>query len=149
MTNHLKERQLEEWDQPLPDKLKPSWDNWCNALISLQHVHVPRAYSTIAPKDATRVELHIFCDASTRGIAAVAYLKVFLHDGTVEVSFIIGKAKLAPPHATTIPRLELCAAVLAVELGDLIEEEQAIKLDSTTYYSDSRVVLGYVANQTR
>ncbi len=142
MTNHLKERQLEEWDRPLPDELKPSWDNWCNSLINLQHVHVPRAYTTIPPKDATHVELHIFCDASTRGIAAVA-------DGTVEVSFVIGKAKLAPPHATTIPRSELCAAVLAVELGDLIKEEQAIKLDSITYYSDSKVVLGYVANQTR
>jgi hypothetical protein len=149
MTNHLKERQLEEWDRPLPDELKPSWDNWCNSLINLQHVHVPRAYSTIPPKDATHVELHIFCDASTRGIAAVAYLRTFLRDGMVEVSFVIGKAKLAPPYATTIPRLELCAAVLAVELGDLIKEEQAIKLDSTTYYSDSKVVLGYVANQTR
>ena len=149
MTSHLKERQLEEWDQPLPVELKASWDNWCDSLVNLQNVQVPHAYSTIPPKDATRVELHVFCDAYTRGIAAVAYFKVFLRDGTIEVSFVIGKAKLAPLHANTVPRLELCAAVLTVELGDLIKEEQAIELDSTTYYSDSKVVLGYIVNQTR
>ena len=116
MTSHLKERQLEEWDQPLPVELKASWDNWCDSLFNSQNVQVPRAYSTIVPKDGTRVELHLFCDASTRGIAAIAYFKVFLRDGTIEVSFVIRKAKLAPLHVTTITRLELCAEVVTVEL---------------------------------
>jgi hypothetical protein len=67
-----------------------------------------------------------------------------------EISFVLrGKAKLAPLHATTIPRLELCAAVLAVELADLIREEQVVKADSVSFYSDSKVVLGYIANETR
>ena len=56
---------------------------------------------------------------------------------------------MAPLHATTIPRLELCAAVLAVELADLIQEEQVVKADSVSFYSDSKVVLGYIANETR
>lgn len=32
-------------------------------------------------------------------------------------------AKLAPHHETTVPRLEFCAAVLAVEMADTIVEE--------------------------
>ena len=49
----------------------------------------------------------------------------------------------------TVPRLELCATVLAVEVTDLVLGEEAIKPDSITYYSDSKVVWGYVTNETR
>jgi hypothetical protein len=76
-------------------------------------------------------------------------LRIIQPDGTIDTSFVMGKSKLAPAHATTIPRLELCSAVLAVEVADLILEEQVVKADSLSFYSDSKVVLGYIANQTR
>lgn len=53
----------------------------------------------------------------------VAYLRVIDTDGQCHVGFIMGKAKLAPSSAHTVPHLELCAAVLAVELAELITEE--------------------------
>lgn len=56
-------------------------------------------------------------DASSTAIAAVAYLKTTDSDGEINVGFICGKAKLAPRPEITIPRLELCAAVLAVEIA--------------------------------
>ena len=59
------------------------------------------------------------------------------------------KSKLAPAHAITIPRLKLCSAVLAVELADLIQYEHVAKPVLVVCYSDSKVVLGYIANQTR
>lgn len=40
--------------------------------------------------------------------------------GNSQVSFDMDKVKLAPVPEHTIPRLELCAAVLAVDLADLI-----------------------------
>ena len=76
-------------------------------------------------------------------------MKIMQSDGQAHVSFMFGKAKLAPTHATTIPRLELCAAVLAVEITQVVVNGRAIEPDSITYYSDSRVVLGYIANETR
>lgn len=48
-----------------------------------------------------------------------------------------------------MPRLELCVAVLAVELADLISTELDLSLDAVIYYSDSKVVLGYVHNETQ
>lgn len=39
-----------------------------------------------------------------------------------------------------MPRLELCAAVLAVELADMLVYEQDIKIHSVKFYTDSRVV---------
>lgn len=51
-----------------------------------------------------------------KAIAAVAYLKVINNDGECHVGFVFGKAKLVPSSAHTIPRFELGAAVLAVEM---------------------------------
>ena len=47
----------------------------------------------------------------------------------------------------TIPRLELCAAVVAVELSELLTEELDMKIDRPTFYIDSKVVLGYINNK--
>lgn len=63
-----------------------------------------------------------------------------------KLDFLMGKAKLAPQSDPTIPRLELCAAVLAVEMSELIHDELDLKVDSTTFYSNSKVVLGYINN---
>ncbi len=91
----------------------------------------------------------MFSDASTKAIAAVAYLKLSYGERDNRVSFVMGKVKLAPFLELTIPRLELCAAVLAVELSDLISSEIDMDLDTITFYTDSKVVLGYIHNQTR
>lgn len=65
------------------------------------------------------------------------------------VSFIHGKAKVAPSQGHTIPRLELCAAVLATKLKDTIMQHLSIPIDSIAMYTDSRVVLGYINNEHR
>lgn len=79
----------------------------------------------------------------------VAYLKAIDGDGECHVGFVLGKAKLSPPTAHTIPRLELGAAVLAVEMAKLVERELDISVDTMQFYTDSKVVLGYIYNQTR
>ena len=82
-------------------------------------------------------------------ISAVSYLRIVHNTCQVQVAFVLGKAKLTPAHATTIPRLELCSAVLGVEMTDLVHEELEQKPDSVTCYSDSKVVLGYISNESR
>ena len=62
-------------------------------------------------------------EASTKAISAVAYLKTTDENGQIHVGFILGKTRLAPSFEPTIHRLELCAAVLAVEMAELIVEE--------------------------
>ena len=149
MTWHLKNNHPGEWDQPLPSEFCPSWTEWRTSLSALQEVGVPRCYTTIPLDEAALIELHIFCDASELGIAAVSYLRSVDDTGTATVSFVFGKAKLAPSHATTMPRLELCAAVLAVEIAELIQRETVFPPCPVIYHSDSKVVLGYIRNQTR
>lgn len=70
-------------------------------------------------------------------------------DGSTHTGLVIGKAKVAPKHGTTIPRLEVCAAVLAVEVTESIKRNLDHPLDNLQFYSDSNVVFGYLNNQTR
>jgi hypothetical protein len=46
--------------------------------------------------------------------------KVIDDSGATSLGFLVGKSKLAPLKGHTIPRLELCGAVLATELGETI-----------------------------
>ena len=66
----------------------------------------------------------------------------------MQVSFVLGKAKLTSSHATTVPRLELCAVVLGIETTELITEELDFDLQAVAFYLDSRVVLGYISNES-
>jgi hypothetical protein len=43
------------------------------------------------------------------------YLKLWNEKKEVSVAFVYGQARLAPIHPVSIPRLELCGAVLVVE----------------------------------
>lgn len=79
----------------------------------------------------------------------MAYLKTTDEDGQISIGFILGKARLAPQAEPTIPRLELCAAVLAVEMAELIVREMDFQLDAVTFYCDSKVVLGYIHNESK
>ena len=149
MTADLSRGHPDNWDEPFPKERQTAWEVWRQSLTHLKEIKVPRAFSTKPAKEASRREIHTFGDASKEAIGAVSYLKLVQPDGQIEVSFLLGKAKLAPSRTTTIPRLELCAAVLAVELAELITSELDLKVDSAVYYSDSRVVLGYISNQSK
>ncbi|XP_070579250.1 uncharacterized protein [Ptychodera flava] len=71
------------------------------------------------------------------------------HEDNVNVSFILGKAKVNPTHAVSIPRLELCAAVLATELAQKITSEIGLNIDNVIYHTDSEIVLGYINNSSK
>ncbi|KAK7893312.1 hypothetical protein WMY93_022464 [Mugilogobius chulae] len=119
-----------EWDAPLPQSKFEEWRRWQESLSVLKDLHIPRTYATFPVTQAKTTELCVFSDASVRAISAVAYLRVTHDDDHHEVGFVLGKAKLAPQPELTIPRLELCAAVLAVEVAETIMQEIHLKVDA-------------------
>lgn len=127
-------RETYEWDEPLPEIQLREWQEWRDS-------RGPRPYTTFSLADAQHKEICIFCDASMQAVAAVAYLKATNSEGKVEVAFVFGKAKLAPKPEPTIPRLKLCAAVLAIDVAGMIIEEMDIHFSSTRFFSDSRLFL--------
>ena len=138
-----------EWDDPLPAPKEEQWRLWTDSLCELEQLQIDRPYVAVSLRFARHRELCVFSDASTMAISAVAYLKVTDMEGNSHIGFVMGKSKLAPHPPHTIPRLELCAAVLATEMADLITDELDIDVHKITFYTDSRIVLGYIHNTSR
>ena len=136
-----------DWDEPVTEELHRDWEAWCFSLAELKKLQIPRSYFTVSFMEAPSKKVHVFCDASKNAIAAVAYLVTTAEDQTKLVGFLIGKTKVAPSHGHTIPRLELCAAVLAVEIAEVVSYQLGLSHDNI--HTDSRIVLGYINNKTR
>ena len=97
----------------------------------------------------TRAELHAFSDASQDAIGTAVYLRQFNKANEVSMALVYDQARVAPLNPMSIPRLELCAAVLAVQATQRVIKETDLKISDVIYYTDSKVVLGYITNESR
>ena len=88
----------------------------------LTELKIPRVLTSMSFGISDSKEVYMYCDASEHAIAAVGYLLAKSKDQK-ELGFILGKAKVAPWHGRTIPRLELCAAVLSTEIALIFSEQ--------------------------
>ena len=115
----------------------------------MQNVSIARCFHPVQIRPTTRAEIHAFSDASQRAIGVAVYLRLFNPKGEVCVSLVFGQAKVAPINPISVPRLELCRAVLAVQAVDRITKEIDIVISDAVFYTDSKVVLGYICNESR
>ena len=94
-------------------------------------------------------QIHHFSDASIKGYGTVSYLRQEDENGKVHCCILLGKSRLAPLKTISIPRLELSAAVLAVNTDKLLRNELDISLDESVYWTDSMLVLQYINNKDK
>ncbi|KAA0201461.1 hypothetical protein HAZT_HAZT007456, partial [Hyalella azteca] len=127
---------------------KPSWEAWKSSLSSASAVSVPRSY-TPAGFHSTDRQLHVFCDASEEAIGYAIYLRSQSSLGEICVSLVMGNSMVAPRGATSIPRLELCAAVEAARAAEETVLGMQSKIGQVHFHCDSMVVLGYLTNETK
>ena len=112
---------------------------------------VAEPFRAYRPKDfssATRAELHAFSDTSQDAIGTAVYLRQLNEANEVSMALVYGQARVAPLNPTSIPLLELCAAVLAVQAAQRVIKEIDLKISDVIYYTDSKVVLDYITNES-
>jgi hypothetical protein len=95
------------------------------------------------------IELHHFSDASEKGYGQCSYIRAMSNSGEISCSFVMGKSRVAPKRMLSIPRLELQAAVLSVKMAHVIRSELKIHNPSEYFWTDSKIVLGYISNEAR
>ena len=132
------------WDTLITGDDLEEWNQW---IAELPRMGVISCKRTLIPEPGYKaIYLCVFSDASQRGIAANAYI-VCEYINKPTVSFALGKVRVAPnKKQVTIPRLELLAAVLGVELASSIKEELDIQFTETLFWTDSTTVLHWVKN---
>lgn len=130
------------WDESLPIEHHTAWESYRKELKEISQINISRR---VTVSDSIQNDLHIFCDASQVAYWACAYLRSVTKEQAVTVQLIIAKSRVCPVKATTIPRLELCAALLAAKLMTVIRQAlKVISLDNITFWSDSSIVIGWI-----
>ncbi|XP_055623063.1 uncharacterized protein LOC129766521 [Toxorhynchites rutilus septentrionalis] len=131
------------WDEKIPQRLVPRWKQWIFKLKTAVKLEIPRCYSTKL-SNPSKIELHVFMDASEDAFAAAAaYIRVECNQ-EVDISLITAKTRVAPTKGMTIPRLELQAAVLGTRLANTVKMETRLKFDKQVMWSDSTTVLAWI-----
>ena len=115
----------------------------CGKLAVLCGHPIPQSYFQREINEAS-MQLHGFCDASESAYAGVIYLRAVDQDGLIHISLIMAKTKVAPIKRLTMPRLELCGAVIVAKL--LSHRAKILSNFKKQVYagSDSVVVLSWL-----
>ena len=132
----------QQWDDELPQDMVQSFLVWSPDLPKLENIKISRSYFS-GPFD--NVELHMFGDSSQDIFSAFAFLRarVTIPTGKIktELAFDLGKARVAPNKAMTVPKLELQAALLAARLKREITQALTATVNQVLMWTDSTTVL--------
>ncbi|XP_017463220.1 PREDICTED: uncharacterized protein LOC108356632, partial [Rhagoletis zephyria] len=104
-----------DWDDSLPRTLYQRWENFLRNYIHISEIKIPR-WINFTPWN--EIEFHGFCDASEKAYAAALHVRVRERNSnkTPDVNLLVGKTKVAPVKTVSLPRLEMCGALLLPEL---------------------------------
>ncbi|XP_018378079.1 PREDICTED: uncharacterized protein LOC108770842 [Trachymyrmex cornetzi] len=107
-----------QWDESVPQNIHTAWLEFARQWESLGQIYFERRLLIAGYHD---IELHGFCDASAVGYGACIYVRSRDESGNVLVRLLCAKSRVAPLKTLTIPRLELCGALILAQLyGEII-----------------------------
>ncbi|GFW74553.1 uncharacterized protein TNCV_2414521 [Trichonephila clavipes] len=142
---HAKSLSLKiDWIDELPSERAKEWHRFLEDFNSVRSICIGRC---IVHPQATRVELHGFADASEKCYGAVIYCRSQTPDGATTVKLVTSKSRVAPVKSVTMPRLELCAAVLLAKLMKRVETALQMKTPPVYLWSDSTIVLAWIQKE--
>ncbi|XP_055308893.1 uncharacterized protein LOC129572817 [Sitodiplosis mosellana] len=129
-----------DWDEEVSEQIATKWNALKEELPLIKNIKPKR---WLECSNTTKIELHGFSDASEAAMGACVYMKVY-KDGEIYVNLVAAKTKVAPIKKLTLPRLELCAAVLVAKLMNTVKKSLKLKTFGTHFYSDSEIVLAWI-----
>lgn len=92
--------------------------------------------------------IHIFSDASEKATTGLDFLNRLTQiEVVIQVLFYERQSCISSRH--TNPRLELCVAVLAVEIAKSIADHLDTSVKEFRFYTDNKIVLGYINHTSR
>ena len=138
----------QDWDDEIPADLAELHHQWRQELPVLKQRTIPRCYSIPHLKPIV-TELHAFSDASMKAYGAVVYCRTTYHEHPPFITLVTSKTKVAKLSPPTVPRLELCGAVLLTKL--LISTARSLNVPSEHWHAwtDSSIVLAWLDGHPR
>lgn len=133
-----------EWDELIPQPLLTRWRWFSDRLFSLNDICIPR--NVIALQSVSTIQLHGFSDASEGAYGACLYVRSEDEQGHVCVRLLCSKSRVAPLKQISIPRLELCGALLLSRLVDKTIPALGLDVKNIYMWTDSTIVLAWLSS---
>lgn len=130
-----------EWDSEISPDILLLWKSFQSNYPGIDKIRIPR-WINVSPK--AEVEFHGFSDASEKAYAAVIYVRV-IHPHSIHTHLISSKTRVAPLKTLSIPKLELCGAVLLSEMIDNLLPHFDIRTYKLFCWTDSTIVLSWLS----
>lgn len=131
-----------DWDESLPIEIHTAWRTYYNELAFLNNIEFSR--KIVIDKDNS-LQLHGFCDASERAYGACIYIRSINTEKGISSGLLCAKSRVAPLKICSLPRLELCAAVLLTKLYKrVITALTGFHFEKIAFWSDSTIVLHWI-----
>ena len=131
-----------KWDEALPSELYNQWKQFFRKLLSAEKLTFARC---LRPRVSIgEPVLVVYDDGSKEAFGACAYARWEVGGNCFWARLIMAKNRIGPARIITIPRMELCGAVIAVRLRQTIEEELKWKFCHVMHITDSTIVFGQI-----
>jgi hypothetical protein len=127
------------WDEPISEDLSDTWSAIVQELDQMQNITLSRQF--LQDVDPSNCELHVFSDASPIAYGSAVYLK-----SGKTASLVMAKTRVKPLKDTTIPRMELLAAVTATRLAKHVCDTLSglFSITKQTMWIDSQIVIHWI-----
>ncbi|XP_065356083.1 uncharacterized protein LOC135950472 [Calliphora vicina] len=132
-----------KWDDDISEAALIKWKQFLCDYPAINDIQI---YRWIGFKPSTTLEVHGFCDASEKAYGACIYIRVYDDESIINSNLLIAKSRVAPLKTISLPRLELCGALLLSDLLQTVRKEFKLEKNQTKFYtwSDSMIVLAWL-----
>ncbi|XP_075162832.1 uncharacterized protein LOC142235461 [Haematobia irritans] len=128
------------WDDSLKQLSLIKWRQFIRSYVYIDQINIPRWIRYTADSE---IEFHGFCDSSELAYAAVLYARV-KWGSEIHTSLLVSKSRVAPIKKLSLPRLELCGALLLAELINVFLPQMDVTNRPLYLWSDSTIVLAWL-----
>lgn len=130
-----------DWDAIVSIDIQKKWHEFRVTLSDLSKVAIPRWLGMI---NGSSVQIHGFSDASKKAYGVAFYARVESVDG-IRCNLVVSKTRVAPLKGMTIPRMELCGAVMMAQMCEQICSIHNVRKENLTLWTDSSIVIHWLS----
>ncbi|XP_041633313.1 uncharacterized protein [Drosophila kikkawai] len=131
------------WDDKLPTHMSQRWQSFLKEYSDLNKIRVPR---WVGYQSEVIVEHHGFCHASQKAYGAAIYVRVEMGH-QILTRLLTAKTRVAPVKTVSLPRLELCGAVLLIEMVRAILPHLPTASSDLRCWTDSTIILAWLPSR--
>lgn len=128
------------WDDLVPTVIAKRWHNFQETLPILNSI---LARYAVIPMPVN-VTLHGYADASETAYGAAIFIVSKYSDHRIHSNLLCAKARVAPVKRLTLPRLELCAAMILARSMAEMGRSMKVRVNEVRLRTDSTIVLGWI-----